>query len=132
MTTDTDLPSPEDIIAIHEEIEKSYGLEYRGISAHLPEQTLESILSDVAEFDGVYQRAGALLRRLISAHIFEDGNKRTAWTVVRLYLVDHDTGPAVRETKRVAAVLRRVQRFDTEELAEWLATGSLDEDRLEP
>jgi death-on-curing protein len=129
---DSDLPTPVEIIEVHEEIEESYGLTYTGISSVLPEQTLENILDDIDDFDGVYLRAAGLLRRLISVHIFEDGNKRTAWTVTRLYLEDNDAEPAMRDPERVATVLRRIQRFDTHELAEWLKTGNLDEDRLEP
>lgn len=132
MPEDTDLPTPAEIIEIHDEIEESYGLRHTGTSTALPEQTLKNILDDIEELDGTYLRAAALLRRLLSAHIFEDGNKRTGWTVMRLYLENHDTEPAVRETRRVARVLRRIQRFETEELAEWLASGSLDEDRLDP
>ena len=132
MTEERDLPTPAEIIEIHEEIEESYGLDHTGISTQLPEQTLERILTDVDRHDSVYLRAAALLRDLISAHIFEDGNKRTAWTVTRLYLENHETIPAVRDPDRVAHVLRRIQRFDYRELADWLAAGDIDEDRLSP
>ncbi|ERJ06704.1 Fic/DOC domain containing protein [Halorhabdus tiamatea SARL4B] len=77
-------------------------------------------------------RAAALLRRLISAHFFEDGNKRTAWTVTRLSLNQHGTGPAVQESERVATILRHIQRFETEELAEWLSNGEIDDGKLNP
>ena len=49
-----------------------------------------------------------------------------------LYLEDHDADPAVRDTERVERVLKRVRRYDIEEIAEWLATGEIDEDRLDP
>ncbi len=34
----------------------------------------------------LFQRAGALLDGLVSAHAFEDGNKRTAWLSSNIYL----------------------------------------------
>jgi death-on-curing protein len=68
---------------------------------------------------------------VITAHLFEDGNKRTAWTTTILYL---DTiGDAPAETgDRVPHILRRIRRYDVDELAEWLETGNIDEDRLDP
>ncbi|MFB6161857.1 MAG: type II toxin-antitoxin system death-on-curing family toxin [Halococcoides sp.] len=101
MADDTDLPTPSEIIDIHDEIEDDYGLKYTGMSARLPERTLDNILSDVAEQTDLYRRAAALCRRLISAHIFEDGNKRTAWTVTRLYLEQHGAEPAVHDPNRL-------------------------------
>ncbi|WP_136689414.1 type II toxin-antitoxin system death-on-curing family toxin [Halorhabdus amylolytica] len=130
MTDEATLPTPSEIIEIHEEIEESYGLKYTGISAHFSEQTLSNVLSDAEEYDSIHLRAAALLRRLISVHIFEDGNKRTAWTATRLYLDQYGTEPAVREPERVATVLRNIQRFDTEELAKWLSNGEIDGEKL--
>lgn len=127
-----DLPTAEEIIEVHDEISKSYGLTHTGIRAILPEQTLEQMIEEIDEYDDTYLRAAGLLRDLITAHIFEDGNKRTAWTVTRLYLQSRGTEPAVRETAHVAHVLRRVKRYDHNEIADWLATGTIDEDRLNP
>lgn len=76
-------------------------------------------------------RAAALLRDLITSHFFEDANKRTAWSATRLYLDDHDARPA--ETgNRVPHILKRIRRYDVDEIADWLAEGEIDEDRLEP
>jgi len=128
--TDT-LPTPEEILATHEEIEEAYDMTHTGVRALMPEMKLQRIVDDAAEADGVFQRAAILLRRLISAHIFEDGNKRTAWVTTRKFLEAHGEGPAER-TPGAERVLYRIQRFDTEEIATWLRTGEIDEDRLEP
>jgi len=132
MTDDPYLPTPSEIIEIHEEIERAYGLDHRGVSAHFPEETLGSVLSDVRDHDDVYCRAAELLRGVISAHVFADGNKRTAWTVTRLYLDDHDAGIIVEDTEHIESVLKRVRRFDTDEIADWLSNGDIDGDRLLP
>jgi len=132
MTDQATLPTPSEIIEIHEEIEETYGLKYTGISAHFPERTLSNVLSDAAAYDSIYLRVATLLRGLISVHVFEDGNKRTAWTATRLYLDQYDTEPAVQDPERVATILRNIQRFDSEELAEWLSNGEIDDGKLNP
>lgn len=78
-----------------------------------------------------YHRAGFLLRKLITAHNFEDENKRTAWVTACDYLSENDETPAER-TSSAARVLRRVRRYDVDEIAEWLESGEIDESRLGP
>ena len=124
---DTDFPTPAAIIEVHDTIEDEYDIKYTGARVAAPRLELREILEDVNEFDGVYFRAAALLRGLITAHIFEDGNKRTARAVTVLYLEEHNLKPADRD-ETVERVLRRIGRFDMLELAEWLETGDIDEE----
>ena len=71
------------------------------------------------------------MRKTITRHVFEDGNKRTAWTATVLYLKEQDTEPAVRGMD-AERVLRRIRRYDIKEIAEWLKSGEIDEERLNP
>ncbi len=52
---------------------------------------------------GAYRRAAALLNRIADAHVYEDGNKRTAWTVAETFLneVGHEAVPADEDASRV-------------------------------
>jgi death-on-curing protein len=50
---------------------------------------------------------------------------------MRQYLQEHDEIPAERGIES-GKVLRRVRRFDVDEIATWLETGEIDEDRLDP
>ena len=128
---DDDLPTPAEILATHEEIEKAYDLKHRGARVAAPRLKIKRLLRDVEQRDEVYPRAGQLLRDLVTSHFFEDGNKRTAWITMREYLDRHGEQPA--ETGEGAErVLRRIRRFDPDEIAAWLETGTIDEDRLEP
>ena len=128
-----DLPDDTQIIEIHDWIEAEYSLKHTGSRVPVPSLRLrEDVLEPVAEEDGLFCRAAGLLRKTITAHVFEDANKRTAWTVTVLYLEDHEAEPADRDTKRVERVLKRIRRYDIEEIAQWLATGEIDEDRLDP
>lgn len=100
---DESLPSIDEILATHEEIEEAYDMKHRGIRVAAPRSTLREIRSEAREYDDIYLRAAHLLRKLITSHIFEDGNKRTAWVVTREYLERHDVEPGGRseEVERV-------------------------------
>lgn len=123
------VPTVEDIHAIHELIEEQWNLSHRGTRAVLPDQTLASILDDVRDLDGDYRRAAALLNRLADAHVYEDGNKRTAWTVAETYL--NETGKEAVPSDEVAErVLLNRGRFDEAELAAWLETGDIPDEQF--
>ena len=62
-----ELPTVEEIHAIHELIEEQWDLSHRGTRAVLPDRTLELILDDVRTLDGEYRRAAALVNRLVDA-----------------------------------------------------------------
>jgi len=124
-------PRPREIIATHEEIEEAYDMKYIGARVASPKLELRRLLREGGDYDDVYMRAGFLLRKLVTAHLFEDGNKRTAWVTTRDFLRDHDAEPAESDVD-VPTVLRRIRRYDVDEVAEWLRTGALDEDRLQP
>ena len=127
----TDLPTPDEIIVTHEEIEEQYDLKYRGIRVTAPRLVLRRLLEGAEELSGEYLQGAFLLRKLITEHLFEDGNKRTAWVTIREFLLSADLRPA--ETgERVPHILRRIRRYEIDELAEWLETGEIDEDRLHP
>jgi len=132
--TDDDLPTPEEILAVHERIEDEQGLKHEGIMKAAPKAKLRrNVLDPAAEYDDPYHRAAVLLFGIQSTHVFEDANKRTAWTVARAYLrragVDLDF-PQDDET--IEQIVRRAGAFDMDELAEWFGTGEIDEDRIGP
>lgn len=129
--TAEDLPTAEQIIEIHDTIEEEYDLTHTGTAVAAPRAKLRRLLEDVDDHDDLYTRAAALLYKLITAHYFEDGNKRTAWATIILFLEDRDAEPA-EGGERAERVLKRVRRYEVEEIADWLADGTLDRDRLEP
>jgi death-on-curing protein len=129
---DSNLPDANDIIEVHGQIEEQENLTYTGSRVASPWLRLrEDVIEEAEKRDGIYPRAAALLRKTITRHVFEDGNKRTAWTATVLYLEEQDTEPAVRGMD-AERVLRRIRRYDIEEIAEWLKSGEIDEERLDP
>lgn len=128
---DDALPTPEEILATHAEIERAYDMKYTGTRVAAPKLKLRRIVRDADGYDDLYHRAAFLLRKLITAHLFEDGNKRTAWLTARKYLLENGEEPAERDSD-AGLVLRRIRRYDVAEIAEWLESGKIDESRLEP
>lgn len=64
------------------------------------------------------------MNRLADADIYEDGNKRTAWTVAETYL--NEAGKEAVPSDDVAErVLLNRGRFNEAELATWLETGDI-------
>ena len=127
-----DLPTPAEIVATHDQIAEMYDLKYKGARIAAPKLTLrEEVVESAAEYENVFHRAAALLFGIQSAHVFEDANKRTAWTVTRSYLkrkgIDLDP-PQDDET--VERIVRRAGLFEISELAEWLETGEIDVSKL--
>jgi death-on-curing protein len=124
-----ELPTVADIHEIHGLIEQQWDLSHRGTRGVLPDQTLEAILDDVRNLDGEYRRAAALLNRLADAHVYEDGNERTAWTVAETYL--NEAGrEAVPSDESAQRVLLNRRRFDEAELATWLEAGDIPEEKF--
>lgn len=129
--SDNCLPAAEDIVIIHDEIEEEYDLKYKGARVAIPQRHFRETIRKAAEHDDIYMRAAFLLRKIATAHIFEDANKRTAWTVATTYLerADAERADSSMDTERV---VRSMRKYDVDELAEWLKTGEIDQSRLNP
>ena len=125
-----DLPTPDEIIAAHDRIEEIYDLKYPGTMTAAPKRTLRrDVIDPATKYDDPYHRAATLLWKIESTHVFEDANKRTAWTVTRAYLRQQGIEPPADDDLS-ERVVRRAGKFDIDELAEWLETGDIDEARL--
>lgn len=120
-------------MATHDELEKDYDLDHEGASVPNPDVHFSEIIRETRDnhYDP-YDRAAYLLRRLITAHLFEDANKRTAWLTIRDYLNQHRLEPAKTKKEDTEPVLNAIRSFDVDELAEWLETGEIDESKFHP
>lgn len=126
-----DLPAPEQIIEAHERVVSRYDLTHTGARVASPRLSFERTLRDVDDYEGTYHRAAALLQKIITAHYFEDGNKRTAWAMTRTYLESYGYVPE-DTSERAERVLRNIRLFTVNEIAEWLETGEIDKERFPP
>ncbi len=82
-------PSVEQVKNLHQETLKSHG----GLSGIRDEQLLEYLvfrpqlsLSGIEIYKGIFRKAAALLEGITGRHPFVDGNKRTGWLAMRVFL----------------------------------------------
>lgn len=70
-----------------------------------------------------------MLRNLAAAHLFEDGNKRTAYAVTEAFLrqTNNEVAPSIEQAE---VVMRHFKRFSVHHLANWLETAEIDESKL--
>lgn len=128
MPDDDIFPTVDDVLAIHEDVVRDYGIP-PGTRHPLPKRPIQNALDAAREVDDPYHRAAVLLRKLANAHVFEDGNKRTAYSTARTYLKAVGETPAPSKQQRVV-VMKHFKRFDVDELADRLRTGEIDTSRL--
>lgn len=128
----SDLPTAEEILIVHDRIEEEYDLKYKGTRIAAPRLTLrETVLEPAAEYDDPYHRAAALLFGIPSVHVFEDANKRTAWAITMEYLDRNGITPEfAQDDEGIEQIVRRAGLFDVDELAEWFETGEINTDKL--
>lgn len=127
------LPSGKQVVNNHDWLEQQYDLDHKGAAVPHPAVHCREIIRETRDnhFDP-YNRAAYLLRRLITAHLFEDANKRTAWMTTREYLDRHGLKPAKTDKTDTEPVLDAIRAFDVDELSEWLETGTIDESKYNP
>ena len=123
---DGDLPTAEKIIEAHDRLEEEYDLKYKGYMTRVPEKKLrEGVIEPAAEYEDPYDRAAVLLWRIPSVHVFEDANKRTAWTVARAYLRQNGIEPPV-DDDLAQRVVTRAGKLRVEVISKWFRTGEID------
>jgi len=114
---------------IHERVVTTYDLHNPGMGHPQGEMILKNILATASSSSDAYEQAAIVLNKLISVHVFEDGNKRTAWLAVVKLLSEYDEQPSP-DRSEVARVLRHIARYSTAELATWLRSGEIDRSKL--
>lgn len=126
------LPTPTQILDTHDEIEEEYDLKYKGLMKSAPKRKLRrEVLEPAAEYNDPYHRAAVLLFGIQSVHVFEDANKRTAWSETMRYLKRNGISPDFQQDEdTIERIVRRIGLFDTDEIASWFETGEIDEDKL--
>ena len=116
----TEYVTTADALFFHEELIERYGGSHgiRDLGA------LESALHrpQTGYYETIVQEAAALLESLVQSHPFVDGNKRTAFAVVDVFL--RINGQTVRADSQsiftIMVTLIEQQQFDMAHLVPWL------------
>jgi death-on-curing protein len=84
---------------------------------HRPFQTFDSELL----YPSVVDQAAALAESLIANHPFQDGNKRTGYTMMRLHLMMHDLDIEASEDEKYDFVIKIASGNSSfDEIREWI------------
>lgn len=83
-----DLPDADRIIQIHNRIENEYDLTHTGAAVAALRLNFRELLTQVDGYGGKYQRAAALLQKIITGHYFETGISGLAgWRLERIWMI---------------------------------------------
>jgi death on curing protein len=117
-----------EVIALHKILIERFG----GASGIRDQQLLESALSRPFQtFDGtdlyptIYEKAAALIESVLVNHPFVDGNKRTGYGLLRIYLAIQSyeiIAPIEKRYEFVIAVAAGKWKFD--EILSWIQTNT--------
>ena len=98
----------------------------------LSEGAIESTIKECKELEGdIYGKAICLLRGLIQRHPFASGNRRTAFIVVKEFLLKNNAVFKVKDDPSYARVMQGIREnfYKEEEIKEWLKNGKIKEFR---
>lgn len=89
---------------------------------HVDQAIFNAQMIDRHELGGIPEAAAAFLHHITGGHPFEEGNKRTGWTVAKIFLKANGFTIDV-STEEAEAMCRRIagqQSPDKEEIAAWI------------
>ena len=114
----------EDVITIHQILISRFG----GAAGIRDRGALESALArPYSTFAGTdlypdeVDKAAALFESLLNNHPFVDGNKRVAYVVTRIFLLDHNIDLHASQEEKYDFVIASAEgRFQLKDINEWL------------
>lgn len=114
----------EEVIAIHDILIKEYG----GSFGIRDESVLESAIYrpfQTFNNEDLYptpeEKAAAILESIVKNHPFIDGNKRTGYVLMRLFLMENKTDISATEEEKYNLVLSVADgKFEYSEIKEWI------------
>lgn len=120
----------DDIIAIHDIIEKEYNLKYKGMKRS--KYRLRQIVDEAKEFsDDKHKQLAKLVHTLKRTETFEDANKRTLYIYMLYFLeengLDYNIHSATVEPYKV---ITHIGMYDVEQLEKWIKEGEIDGSKL--
>ena len=100
-------------------------LKYGGrLGFHRDPSLLDEISALARGCEGdTYQKAAFLLRSLITAHVFKDGQHRTAFVVTSLFLRENGKEIRCNNYSQARTFLKDIRAHDLDEIARWLKYG---------
>ena len=112
-------------VLIHKILIEKFG----GSSGIRDEEALESALTRPFQtfekkhlYENVIRKAAALIESLLMNHPFIDGNKRTGYVLMRIYLINNGKDIEASQEEKFEFVMNIASgRIKLEEIAEWIS-----------
>jgi prophage maintenance system killer protein len=113
-------PNEEIILKIHETMLKKYG-GWPGFERGI--NIFQNILTEMKKAKGIYRKAAILLKGMVTARIFKDGNHRTAQAVTETFLEMNNAPMHIQDSKEIIKFIKNVLYYDIDEIEAWLKYG---------
>jgi death-on-curing protein len=91
---------------------------------------IELVLRGCRELEGdVFDKAGFLLNGFVKAHAFESGNRRTAFLVMKYFLLINSEKTNILDDPLNARVMLGIREgyYSNEQIKEWIMNGKIKE-----
>ena len=114
-------PREELIIYIHDEQVKEYG---GRLGFHRDRSLLTLIINETRRCEGdIFHKAAFLLRKTILTHVFKDGQHRTGFVMVDMFLRENHRKMYHSDYLQARTFLKRIRTYSIQEIVEWLKYG---------
>lgn len=91
---------------------------------HRDPSLLDMIVAQTRRCEGgIYRKAAFLLRSLITAHVFRDGQHRTAFFVTVMFLEQNGESVHCDDYGQARTFLKGIRMYDNDQIARWLEFG---------
>jgi death-on-curing family protein len=124
-------PSKEAIINVNKMVNLMSNMKADAHNLLRGEGFIDVILGKVKKTEGdIYDKASVLLSSIVKTHGFASGNKRTGFVVTTYFLRKNGGKIRFGNFEMVEKVLRNIRLYNNKEIAEWLRTGDIDENKF--
>jgi len=121
-------PSVEEVIEANLLVLGLIGVKKADRHEVLSRQKISLALERCREVEGnLYYKAAVLAQGLVSAHAFASGNRRTAFFIVKEFVVENGGKFAVSDDPSYAKVMQAIRegRHSLDEISEWIENGKI-------
>ena len=105
----------------HDLVIKEYG-GYSGYEVGV--EPFQSILEKAKAADNIFLKAAVLLRGIVTARMYVDGNHRTALLTCETFLNQNGEKIWTENSQTLYMFIKEILKYSVEEIAEWLENGS--------
>lgn len=114
----------EEVILIHETLIEQFGGKKGVRDSNLLLSAINRPFGGIDKtlfYPTVYEQAGALIESIVKNHPFIDGNKRTGYVLMRLFLMQHSFDIAASQDEKFKFVIQIASgTLSKEEIQQWI------------